>query len=159
MKTVTTLTLALAVAMAIGCESTQSGGDSGAKEISVRYHGDDAAFPWPEVYVIQSKAQLEKMNSKELADIEYIDWDKSTVIVLAAGEQSSGGYWAHITGVDVKDGKLFVRGMLNKPAEEAAATQAITYPYCAAEVAKFDASGLTVVPEITEVTGQDRPAP
>lgn len=158
MKATLTFTLAMTMAMAIGCESTQMGGGKSGKahEIVAHYHGDDAGLAFPEPLVVHSKAELEALSSTELADIDYIEWDKHSVVILALGEQATSGYWAHINSVTEADGKLYINATVNSPAGGGEAGK--SYPYCAVEVPKFNDEGLTLVPITDDVSGKARPS-
>ncbi|MEX0774286.1 MAG: protease complex subunit PrcB family protein [Phycisphaeraceae bacterium] len=157
------ITLALCglmVAMlAAGC---QKNGGSGGPEVGTttpvpildHLGGNDAGLIMPGVTLVNSAAELEKLGSQDLI-AKNVDLDSYSLIVLSVGQQSSGGYWAWITGVQRDGDRLYVQGIVNRPAEGEVTTEAITHAYDAVVVNKISAA--TVHPEIESTTGQTRP--
>lgn len=116
------------------------------------YHGVDDAFCTVGVQVIDSAAALEESGSTQLCNLEA-DFDNEIIVVLALGEQPSGGYWTNITAMQIGEtGGLYVQGIANRPAENGAVTLATTYPIHAAVISKIDIT--SVHPEIDSVVGQ-----
>ncbi len=153
--------MALACVAMAGCSS--SGGAASKSQSDVlavapvsivsRTAGSDAALKDTGVYLVNDAAALEKFGSDELAKIE-VDFASQSLIILAQGEQSSGGYWVHINGVQTLGDIIYVQGVANIPGQ-GATTQALTHPYEAVVVAKVKG---TIVPDIAQVVGQEHPA-
>lgn len=162
--------MAVVGVLIVGCETTQktSSSSTGVKPrmdtprvdarttavaIAAHYRGNDAGFTQPGVFLINSQQELEKRGSTELIN-KSVDFENQTIVVLALGEQKSGGYWAHIDAVQNLGERLYVQGFANQPAVDEMTTQQITHPYAAAVVPKIFA---VVQPEITSVRGQPMP--
>lgn len=71
-----------------------------------------------------------------------------SVVLLSLGQQNTGGFEADITGLQLKGDQLYVQGTAVAPGD--AATQVITYPYCAVAVKKLPA-GVKVLSDITSL--------
>jgi hypothetical protein len=136
------LSLAASLGLAAaGCNSTDDSGDAVGTTltplpIANQHHGQDAnGITRPTVKLINSKAELDAVGSEELS-AKKIDFKKTTVILLAVGEQPTSGYWANVTGAQVLGQTVFVQGVVNRPADDDITAQVLTYAYAAAEVAK-----------------------
>jgi hypothetical protein len=68
--------------------------------------------------------------------VDAIDWKKQMVIVIAGGQQRTGGYSVEAKSLEVKDGKLIVHWKLNAP--DGIATQVISYPALTILVDRFE---------------------
>lgn len=77
-----------------------------------------------------------------------IDLGVHSVLLLSLGKQNTGGFAADITDLQLKGDRLYVQGTAVAPG--AAASQVITYPYCAVAVEKLPA-GVTILSDITSL--------
>lgn len=155
LTTVAALTM-LSLVVLPGCKSQGSARPSTSTAISILRHqtGSDAGFKLPGVVLVKNAQQLQNMGSTELSKLD-VSFDKESLVVLALGEQKTGGYWARITGIQITGSTLWVQGIANRPAEGAVVTQAITYPYAVAVIAKSNAD--KVMSEIESTTGAPLP--
>lgn len=122
-----------------------------AVEILRRYHGSDPGFTEAMVLLINSREELESLNSSQLID-QPIDFDSESLILLALGEKPTGGYWARITAVQHQNNFLYVQGMANRPHRDQTVPQTLTYPYDAAVIKKIRSA--QVRSEIESVLGR-----
>jgi hypothetical protein len=152
--------LAGLVLIAGGCNSTGNGamslGPTTPLTIEAQIQSDDPGFKYPDLCLITSKADLEKLHSQELSN-KGIDFDTHTVVLLTLGEKPTGGYWGQILGVEVSGDDVYVQGMVNGPAKDAMATQTVTHVYAAAVCPRFAARNLHK-DGIAAVTGLPQPA-
>ncbi|MEX0746089.1 MAG: protease complex subunit PrcB family protein [Phycisphaeraceae bacterium] len=154
----------LVLALMIGCESSETrtprtpagGSFQGARAVPIieQVEGNDAALAEPALTLIQDGSELEELGVSDLDSLN-VNFSEHDVIVLALGEQPSGGYWAHITGVQQVGDVLYVEGTANQPGDDQAATQALTYPYTAVVIPKTDAA--TTLSDVESVRGETRP--
>ncbi|MBB6429584.1 protease complex subunit PrcB family protein [Algisphaera agarilytica] len=79
-----------------------------------------------------------------------VDLGVQSVVLFSLGQQATGGFAADITGLQLKGDTLYVQGTAEAPASGDAATQAITFPYCAVVTPKLP-EGLTVLSDITSL--------
>lgn len=152
-----TLSLAMLALTACGSKPTATvNGVLSVEPVTIQSRTSSASdkLTEPAVYLINDATTLENIGAKELSDIN-VDFDTQSLIVLSLGECKSGGYWAHIDGVQILGDTIIVQGTANKPAGDATSTSVITYPFEAAVVTKIRG---TPVPDITSVEGQERPA-
>jgi hypothetical protein len=122
--------------------------------IEQRFSGEDPGLQEAGVYLFNSREQMEAAGARDMLN-RQVDFDAHSLIVLGMGEQSTGGYWAHIEGAQVIDGKLYVQGKANQPGPAEAVTQVVTHPYAAAVVPKIP--DMPVVSEVRSVEGQSMP--
>lgn len=116
--------------------------------------GQSMALKLPNVFLINSEKQINATRSRQLKDLK-IDFNTQSIVLIALGEQKSGGYWIKITGIQTADnGDAYVQAIANKPTKSQATTSALTYPYAAIVTGKITGN---VIPEIESVTGQDIP--
>ncbi|MFA9477260.1 protease complex subunit PrcB family protein [Phycisphaerales bacterium AB-hyl4] len=153
----------LMLALMVGCGGNNDrtdipGGEAfqGARAVPVveQVHGNDSALDEPTIRLIQDRNALDELGVEELSNLE-VNFSEYDVIVFALGEQPSGGYWAHISGVQQVGEVLYVQGTANQPGEDQAATQALTYPFAAVVIPKTDAA--TTLSDIDSVRGESRP--
>ena len=150
-----------AFALLTGCETARTPGPAGESHQGARavpvieqVHGNDPSLDQPVVTLVQDRAALQRLgaNALEGMDVNFSEYD---VIVFALGEQPTGGYWAHITGVQQVGDVLYVQGLANQPAEDQAVTQALTYPYAVAVIPKTTAR--IALSDIESVRGESLP--
>jgi len=152
------LSLAASLGLAAaGCKSDDHGADADIVgdaftplPILAQHYGNDPGLTTSSVKLINSAEELKAMGSEELVN-KNIDFKKRSLIVIAVGEQPTGGYWAHVTGVQRHGQMVYVQGVVNRPAADAIVTQALTYAY-AAKVTGVLSS------DIQNVAGQTPPA-
>ena len=123
-------------------------------EIVAHAHGDDSTLQRATVRLIKTPDELAALGLDELPGLEPNFGDQD-VIVFALGEQPTGGYWVHITGIQRVGEVLYVQAQVNRPADDAAVTQAVTHPYCAVVVPGTRATRALSDP--TEVVGEPMP--
>lgn len=123
-------------------------------EIVQKVRGDNPALTRSEVRLLKTEADLAALGVDNLEGLA-VDWPTQDVVLLALGEQPTGGYWADITGVQLVGGALYVQGIANAPGEGGMATQQLTYPFAAAVVAETGAT--RALSDIDSVEGQDAP--
>jgi hypothetical protein len=115
--------------------------------------GSDAALKHPAVVLINDTAGLAATHSRELAKLAA-DFDTQSIILVAIGEQPTGGYWAHITGVQTEAGNVYCQATVNRPGPAQAVTTALSYPYAAVVVPKVEGA---LRAEIDSVQGKAMP--
>ncbi|MFW6058602.1 MAG: protease complex subunit PrcB family protein [Phycisphaeraceae bacterium] len=152
-----TLSLLAAALLLIGCGTDRTNGVDPAQiqyvPILEQAHGDNADLTEPLAELIRSQEALEALDA-EIPLAEQVDFETQSLIVLAAGEQRTGGYWARILGVQRVGDELWLQGVINQPGEDAAATQQITHPYAAAIIPR-PADDVQLRRQIDTVTGRD----
>lgn len=149
-----TLSVALMTMTACSSNKPQTLGVMGVEPVSIqsRTAGTAEQLTEPAAYLINDAITLENIGAKALTDI-VVDFDTQSLVVFALGECTTGGYWAHIDGVQQLGDSIIIQGTANKPAD--GATQAITYPFEAVVVSKVRG---TPVLDVTSVEGQDHPS-
>jgi hypothetical protein len=100
---------------------------------------------------------LDALGAQELSELE-VDLDQYDLVLVALGQQPTGGYWVHITGLQRVGDVIYVEGIANAPADDEAVTQAQTYPYAAAVIPKVNAA-LALRSSIQSVQSQQPPTP
>lgn len=125
-----------------------------AYTIQQQITGQSMALKLPNVFLINSEEQINATRSKQLKELT-VDFDTQSIVLIALGEQKSGGYWVKITGIQPGDnGDAYVQATVNKPAKDQMTTQGMTYPFTAIITNKVTG---TVIPEIESVEGQPMP--
>lgn len=150
-----TLSLVMVALTACGSkQTTTQNGVLGVEPVAIhsRVTGSSDKLTEPAVYLINDATTLENIGAKQLSDIN-VDFDTQSLVVLSLGQCPTGGYWAHIDGVQILGETIIVQGTANKP--DGTTTQALTFPFEAAVVSKVRG---TPVPDISSVEGQDHPS-
>lgn len=142
----------------VACGSSQTDSSYGVLDVEPvsihhRVAGSSSALKDPNVLLINDATTLENLQAPELTDIA-VDFESQSLVVLALGECPTGGYWAHIDGVQLLGDKVIVQGTANRPAG-GTQTQALTYPFEAVVVEKVRG---TPQMDITSVEGQEHPS-
>lgn len=164
--TMSAATIMTAAVMLTGCNGGQKTDDtiqatrptttaSEPVEILAHAHGDDAALARGTVRLIKSADELPALGLGGLPELGDVDFDSQDVVIFALGEQTTGGYWVQITGIQRVGDVLYVQALVNRPAEDETVTQAITHPYAAAVIAETEA--VRALSDPTEVVGQPMP--
>ena len=146
-----------------GCLLTACGGGGGSKPIALigatqpvhiieHTQAEDSGLGDPAVELIQSEQELRLLGSVTLAEKD-VDFTGHSMVVLALGERSTGGWSAKITGIQQKGADLFVQGIAYQPAEGSNLAQVLSYPVAVAIIPKTTAS--TIHPEIDDVIESD----
>jgi len=136
----------------VGCESPQQTTPAVAEPVALleRSCGQDSDLPHAGVWLIQSQEQLAAVGSTTLADLET-DFSQRDLAVIALGQQTTGGYSICISSIQQVGDTVYVQGIANAPADDAATTQQLTRPYCAVAISKTGAQ--TVRDDIKSVQG------
>lgn len=79
-----------------------------------------------------------------------VDLSVQSVLLLSLGQQSTGGFAADITGLQLKGDELYVQGTAVAPGPNAVTSQQITYPYCAVVTVKLP-EGVELLSDITSL--------
>jgi len=143
---------ALASTALIGCKGD---GDTDASSdgvtlatpvpIGERVNGNSAALKTLGTYHIETKAQYDALGDAEIFP-GGLDFGENDLVIVALGEQPTGGYSVTIESIQLAGGELAVTGKATAPGPDAVTTQALTYPYCAVSIPNTDAD--KVVPYI-----------
>lgn len=134
--------IVLATAMLAACEATPSksiGGRTVPVSILQHHQADDPMFKEVSAVLINSHEELDASASLVLADLD-VDFSSHSLVVLAAGEQATGGWSATITGVQQRGDALYFQGVIDHPGEDDAVSQALTYPIAVAVIEKVNTS-------------------
>ncbi len=131
--------------------SQASAKTTGPLRILQQITGHDLGLRHAEVLLINSPQELMASGSRKLRKLD-IDFQTQSVILIAIGEKSTGGYWVNITGVQPHDQGAYVQATINQPAKGQTTTQSLTCPFAAVVTNKIQG---TLFPEIESVTGQD----
>jgi hypothetical protein len=154
----TCVAMSLVLVMA-GCQRGQTVdvGMTGTTPLPIEghYSGNSPALTEPGAWLINSDEQLANLGAQGLTGGDAVDFDTQSLLVVAMGQQPTGGHWAHITAVQAKGEYLFFQGILNRPGADDVVTQALTHPYAAAVLPKVNAT--RVRNEMEEVEGQTPP--
>jgi len=138
----------LVAAFLAACETTPNdpiGGRTVPISIIEHHRADDPVFKDVGALLINSHEDLDASGSLTLADLD-VNFSTNSLVVLAAGEQATGGWSATITGVQMRGDALYFQGVIERPGKDDVASQALTYPIAAAVIEKVNAS--IVHPEI-----------
>ncbi len=137
-----------------GCATKTGPTMTPATPVAIQNHitGDQSGITQPTVKVINSTSELEALNSPAL-NAAGVDFANNSLIVLALGEQTSGGYWAKITAVERLGDVVTVYGAANAPAGDAMNTAVMTTPFDAVVVPALGAVDLQT--HIKSLQGKD----
>jgi len=155
---IATLTVTLSLCL-LGCGKVTVVNTNGPSDptpasklnIQQQITGQSMALKLPNVFLINTEAHLNGTRSNKLKSLD-VDFNKQSVVLIALGEQKTGGYWIKITGIEASDnGDAFVQAIVNKPSKTDTVTQALTYPFAAIVTGKITGK---IIPEIESVQGQ-----
>jgi len=158
-RTVGLWALSFAVLSLAACGSGQKkGGDADAAVATpipmlAQQHGQQSALTLPAVKHITSAGQFDALG---LEGAEPAAFDNQDVVLVALGQQNTGGHWVRITGLQRVGDNVYVQATVNRPGEDAATTQALTQPYCLVSTPKL--GDVTLRSDITSVVGKNAPA-
>ncbi|NBC10992.1 MAG: protease complex subunit PrcB family protein [Planctomycetes bacterium] len=155
-RTVGLLALSFALLSLVACGSGPKDGDASVAEpiaILAHQHGQQSEVSFPAVKHITSAEQFEDLG---LAGAEPAVFDTEDMVLVALGQQNTGGHWVRITGLQRVGDSVYVQATVNRPGEDAATTQALTQPYCIITTPKL--GDVELRSDITSVVGMDTPA-
>lgn len=157
-RTWKTLTLAALLGPALmftGCKGdgdTADGGDGNggaglAQPVTIveSVNGNSQALKTIGAMLIRTQAEYDALGDKNIFP-GALDFDQHDLVIVALGEQNTGGYSVDITSIQLVGSELAIKGKATTPAADAIVTQALTYPYDAVIIANTTAT--TVVPYI-----------
>ncbi|MFN3165862.1 MAG: protease complex subunit PrcB family protein [Phycisphaeraceae bacterium] len=159
-RTWKTLAAAVLLGPAVALVGCKGDGDTGADAGPDNGPGVVLAEPVPIVESVSGNSQALKTIGTMLirTQAEYdalgdanifpggIDFEQYDLVIVALGEQMTGGYAVEINAIQQVGDELAVTGKATRPGPDAIVTQALTYPYDAVIIANTDAK--TVVPYI-----------
>ncbi len=116
--------------------------------------GSHLSLSEPSVRLINDHNALSILGIDQLTEL-HADFRQHSVLLIAAGQRPTSGYWIHIRGVQLRGQDMYFQGIANKPGEADMVDQGLTYPYTAVLLTKVYA--LHLHPEIESVRGMDLP--
>lgn len=153
------LTAALTPAvMLTGCK-TDGDGDTGfalAEPVAILddASGSSDALPTAATTHITTQAAWEAGGFAQACPAP-MDFDAHDVVVVALGEQTSGGHWVHIDAIQMVGSEMYVQFRVNKPGEDEVAAAVMTYPFHAVVIPKTNPT--LVIADPTVVEGEEQP--
>jgi hypothetical protein len=130
---------ALACSALVGCKGDgdapsgpAGGGTDLAQPVTIleRVNGNSAALKTIGKMHIETQAAYDALGDADIFPGE-IDFDANDLVIVALGEQATGGYSVNIASIQLQGGELAVTGKATAPGADAITTQALTYPYSA----------------------------
>lgn len=130
---------ALACSALVGCKGDGDASDQGtaggsdlAQPVTIleRVNGNSAALKTIGKMHIETKQAYDALGDADIFPGE-IDFDQNDLVIVALGEQPTGGYSIVIESIQLQGGELAVTGKATAPGPDAITTQALTYPYSA----------------------------
>ena len=140
---------ALSCSALIGCKSggdasatTTDKGTALAQPVTIieRVNGSSDALKSIGKMHIETKAQYDALGDANIFPGE-IDFDANDLVIVALGQQPTGGYAINIASIHLQGGELAVTGKASAPGLDSV-TQALTYPYSAVLIANTDADNV-----------------
>lgn len=138
---------ALACSVMVGCkgdgDTSSGGGTDLAQPVTIleRVNGNSAALKTIGKMHIETKAAYDALGDADIFPGE-IDFGKNDLVIVALGEQRTGGYAVNIESIQLQGGELAVTGKATAPGADAIVTQALTYPYSAVLIPNTAADGV-----------------
>ena len=142
---------ALASFALLGCKGTggssSAGGGDLAQPVAIgeRVNGNSAALKAIGTMHIETQEQYDALGDADIFP-GGLDFGKYDLVIVALGEQPTGGYSVTIESIQLDGGELAVTGKASAPGPDAVTTQALTYPYSAVSIPNTKAD--KVVPYI-----------
>lgn len=145
---------ALSSSALVGCKSdgdtAADAADTGielAQPVMIleRVEGNSDALKSIGTMHIETQAQYDALGDANIFP-GPIDFDANDLVIVALGEQPTGGFAVKIASIQLDGGELAVTGKATTPGPDAVTTQALTYPYSAVLIANTSAD--KVVPYI-----------
>jgi len=144
--------LLLALTAVLGaCASTGSSkpaattGGPSLVTIQSHQHGQQSGIKFPALQHITDQAAFDALG---LEGTSPVDFKKQDMIILAIGEQTTGGYKVRITKLLKTGNGVVVFANITRPGE-GAVTQALTSPYCIVTVDKL--GDVTLASEVSSM--------
>lgn len=129
---------ALACSALVGCKgdgASKASTDTGielAQPVTIleRIKGHSAALNTIGKMHIKTKEAYDALGDASIFPGE-IDFDAHDLVIVALGEQPTGGYAINIESIQLQGGELAVTGKATAPGPDDVTSQVLTYPYCA----------------------------
>jgi hypothetical protein len=127
---------ALSCSALIGCKgdggTTVKAGSDLAQPVTIleRVNGNSDALKTIGKMHIETQAQYDALGDADIFPGK-IDFDANDLVIVALGEQPTGGYSVNIESIQIQGGELAVTGKASAPGADAITTQVLTYPYSA----------------------------
>lgn len=119
-----------------GCDSSQSvviENPAEPIEIVDSGYGSDPSLLFADAFLLKNERQVKATGSESLAAMD-VDYKANALVVVALGQKPTGGYGAAIDSVQLEGGTLVVNVDIDTPGEDAAASEALTFPYAYAVI-------------------------
>jgi len=131
----------------VGCKNGSKAGSGLAEPVAISesVSGNSAALKSIGAWHIETQEAYDALGDANIFPGE-LNLDKNDLVIVALGEQKTGGYSVAIESIQLVDGELAVTGKATAPGADAVTTQALTYPYSAVLIPNTDAD--SVVPYI-----------
>ena len=91
----------------------------------------------PVARLVQDADEVRAVWPTTPADLD-VDFERESLVLVALGERPTGGYAVEIREVLAGGGALHVRYVEVRPGARCFVTQAVTYPYAAVAIPRFD---------------------
>lgn len=127
---------ALSCSALVGCQgnggTAASVGSDLAQPVMIleRVNGDSAALKTIGTMHIETKDQYDALGDANIFP-GGVDFDAADLVIVALGEQATGGFSVNIDSIQLQSGELAVSGKATTPGPDSVTTQALTYPYSA----------------------------
>ena len=116
-----------------------------------RAHGSDPALQQERVALIRTQDELAQLGAQSLQEMN-VDLEQHDLVLVALGQQPTGGYAAEIESLQKVGDEIWVSGYARRPAEDAMTTQQLTYPYAVAVIPNAE-PGVQLASDIQSVEG------
>lgn len=158
--------LGLSLALLAGCSGDGMSQSSSMSDSAAHYglatpvgildtvSGEHEVFAAPGLILINDMADIEGYDETPLAGLE-VDFAKQSIIVLALGQQPTGGYWASIDAIQLEGDDLVVQARVNQPGPDQMVSQVISHPFAAVVVPKVE--NVKLHGDFDAVSGQPQP--
>ncbi|QDU72933.1 protease complex subunit PrcB family protein [Mucisphaera calidilacus] len=158
--------LGLSLALSAGCSTNNNGNGADAADQSARMGlatpvgiletvtGDHEVFASPGLMLVNDASDVDGYDATPLAGLN-VDFSSHSVIVLALGQQATGGYWATIDAIQYEGDELVVQAKVNQPDPGQMVSQVISHPFAAVVVPKVE--NVTLLSDIEGLSGQPQP--
>lgn len=126
--------------MFVGCKGdgegdtgSSTGGAMLAEPVKIVEHvsGNSPALSTIGHMLIRTQAEYDALGDKDIFP-GGIDFEQYDLVIVALGEQPTGGYSVTISSIQQVGDELAITGKATTPGPDAIVTQALTYPYDAA---------------------------
>lgn len=157
MRTVGLLAVTFAAMSLVACGSGSTseslpGGPAEPVDVLAEQHGQTSSL---NIFTLKHISSAEQFEALGLEDVEPASFDSQDMVLVALGEQNTGGHWVRISGLYQVDDTVYVQATVNRPGEDAATTQALTQPYCIVTTPKL--GEVTLASDFSSVVGEQMP--